>query len=70
MRNHFSMCIILFCLLVCCSLFNILLKPVPVGAVASPSPPHPFRRIFTGSDFKGRTRVFLGMSLSGDPLKS
>lgn len=35
-----------------------------------PSPPRTFRRIFTGSDFKGRTWVFLGMSLSGDTLKS
>lgn len=63
MRNPFSVCIVLFCLLVCCFLFNILHKPAPVGAVASPSPPHTFRRIFTGSDFKGRTWVFLGMSL-------
>lgn len=70
MRNPFSVCIVLFCLLVCCFLFNSLGKPAPVGAVASPSPPHTFRRIFMGSDFKGRAWVFLGMSLSGDTLKS
>lgn len=51
-------------------LFNVLHKPAPVGAVVSPSPSRTFRRIFTGSDFKGRTWVFLGMSLSGDTLKS
>lgn len=70
MRNPFSVCIVLFCLLVCCFLFNILHKPAPEGAVASPSPPRTFRRILTGSDFKGRTWVFLGMPLSGDTLKS
>lgn len=39
MRNPFSVCIVLFRLLVCCFLFNILHKPAPVGAVAFPSPP-------------------------------
>lgn len=45
MRNPFSVCVVLFCLVVCCFLFNILHKPAPMGAVAPrclpPSPPSP-----------------------------
>lgn len=39
MRNPSSVCIVLFCLVVCCFLFNILHKPALIGAVASPLPP-------------------------------